>query len=86
MDQQDGAEQAWRWNLGTEKWVTCPHKPVRGTQALGEERRVDDCFPTGFPPTCRSASCASEFEVSCRRRAGRKKSPAAVAADEGSGR
>ena len=77
MDQQDGSGQAWRWNLGIEKWVTRPHASARGTQAAGEERRVDDYFPTGFPPTCRSVSCALEFEVVGRRRAGRKKSLAA---------
>ena len=48
------------------------HAPACGQQAAKEEQRVGSCFPTGFPPTCRSASCASESEVSGRRRAGRK--------------
>ena len=48
------------------------HVPARGQQAVGEERRLESYFPTGFPPTCRSVLCASEFEVSGRRRAGRK--------------
>ena len=30
-------------------------------------QRVGSCFPAGFPPTCRSASCASESEVSGRK-------------------
>ena len=45
--------------------------------------RVESCFPTGFPPTCRSTSCTSESEVSSRRRASRKKSPAARRSDDG---
>ena len=82
MDQQDDAGQAWRWNLSTGKWVTCPHVSACGTQAAEEERCVDDYFPVGFPLTCRLASCASKSEVAGRRRASRKKSSAA----EGFGR
>ena len=65
----------------------------------GAWQRVESCLPTGFPPTFRSASCASESEVSDQRRASRKKSPptrrfdggdgedpTAAAATEGSGR
>ena len=37
MDQQDGVRRAWRWNLITGKWATCPHAPARGRQAAGEE-------------------------------------------------
>ena len=48
-------------------------------------RCVDDCFSAGFPPTCRSASCASESEVSNQRRTGRKKSPIARRSDGGGG-
>ena len=62
-----------------------PHTPARGTQAAGEERDVDDCFSAMFPPTCRSALCASESKVSGRRRAGRKKSPAMRRSDGGGG-
>ena len=57
------------------------HAPTRGIQFVGEEWRVESCFPTGFPPTCRSASCSLEYEVSGRRRAGRKKSPATRRSD-----
>ena len=85
MDQQDGAGRAWRRNLGIGKWVTRPHASAHGTQAAREKRRVNDSFLTGFPSTCRSALCASEFEVSGQRRAGRKKSLPA-AATEGSRR
>ena len=38
----------------------------------GAWRCVRDCFLAGLPPTCRSASGASESEVSGRRRAGWK--------------
>ena len=89
MDQQDGVGQAWRWNLSIGKWATHPYAPARGTQAAGEEwrverkppekngawRRVESCLPAGFPPTCRSVLCTSESEVSDQRRASRKKSP-----------
>ena len=95
MDQQYGAGRAWRWNLGTGKWATRPQASEHGTQAAREEwrgRRVDGCFLTGFPPMCRSALCASEFEVSGWRRAARKShrrrgdlTAAAAAAAEGSG-
>ena len=51
-----------------------PHALMRGMQAVGEKWHVESCFSMGFPSTCRSASCASEFEVFGRRRAGRKKS------------
>ena len=40
MDRQDGTGRAWRWNLGTGKWATCPHAPGRGTQVAREERRL----------------------------------------------
>ena len=69
MDQQDGAGRAWRGNCGAGKWVTRPHAPARETQFAKEDRRVGDCLPTGFPPTGRSASCASESKVVGRRRA-----------------
>ena len=62
MDQQDGVERAWRWNLCTGKWVTRRRLELRPSEKSG----VDDCFPAGFPPTCRLASCASEFEVASR--------------------
>ena len=38
----------------------------------GAWQPVESCFPTGFPPMCRSASCISKSKVSDRRRAGRK--------------
>ena len=66
------------------------HAPACGTQAAGEKWRVDDYFPTRFPSTCRSASCASESEVVGRRRVGRKshqrRGDLTTAAAEGSGR
>ena len=74
MDHQDGVRRAWRWNLITRKWGRCPHAPTRGSQAAREEWQVESCFPTGFPLTCRLASCTSKFEVSDRRRADRKMS------------
>ena len=49
----------------------------------GAWRHMESCFPTGFPPTCRSASCASESKVSGGRRAGQKRSPAARRSDSG---
>ena len=39
---------------------------------LPERSGACGTVPAGLPPTCRSASCASESEVSGRRRAGRK--------------
>ena len=50
----------------------------RPLEKSGAWRRVESCFPVGFPLICRSASCASESKVSGRRRAGRKKSSVAV--------
>ena len=50
----------------------------------GKWWRVESCFLARFPPKCRSASCTLEYEVSGRRRVGRKKSPAAKRSD-GSG-
>ena len=64
------------------------HAPAHGMQAAGEEWCVaahGNLFPAGFPPTCRSASCASEFKVFGQRRASRKKSPAVRRSDSGSG-
>ena len=58
-------------------------RPPEKSGELRWPRRVDDCFPAGFPPTCRSASCASESKVADRRRDGRKKSPAARRSDDG---
>ena len=49
----------------------------------GAWRHVESYFPAGFPQTCRSASCASESEVSDRRRVGWKKSPAVRRSDGG---
>ena len=43
------------------------HEPTSGRQAAREEQYVGRCFPAGFPPTCRLASCALEFEVSGRK-------------------
>ena len=50
------------------------HTRVKGKppEKSGTWRCVESCFPAGFSPTCRLASCASESEVSDRRRAGRK--------------
>ena len=58
---------------------------LRSSEKSGVWRHVDDYFPTGFPLTYRSASCASKFEVSGRRRASRKKSPAGRRSDSGGG-
>ena len=55
----------------------------RPPEKSGVWRCVDGCFPAGFPPTCRLASCASESEVSSWRRAGWKKSPAVRRSDGG---
>ena len=80
MDQQDGVGQA-RDVISAPESGSRPH--TRRRVELGQPEksgawwRVDDCFPEGFPPTCRSASCASESEVASQRRAGRKKSLAA---------
>ena len=49
----------------------------------GTWQHVDGCFTVGFPPTCRLILCASESEVSNRRRAGWKKSPAVRRSDDG---
>ena len=51
---------------------TRTHALTREPQAAEERRRVRGCFPMRLPPACRSASCASESEVSGRRRASRK--------------
>ena len=56
---------------------TCRRLEHKPSKKSGAWRRVHDCFPTGFPPMCRSASCALKSKVSGRRRAGRKKSPEA---------
>ena len=64
---------------GTRRRMEC-----RPSEKSGVWRRVDGCFPAGFPSTCRSALCASESKVSGRRRAGRKKSPAVRRSDGGS--
>ena len=55
---------------------TCAHARWSVDDKLSERsgawQCVGSCFLTGFPLTCRSASCASESKVSNRRRAGRK--------------
>ena len=55
---------------------TCAHTCQRVDGKLPEKsgvwQRVGSYFPARFPLTCRSASCASEYEVSGRRRAGWK--------------
>ena len=43
---------------------TRQHVELRPLEKICAWRRVVDCFPIGFPLTCRSASCASESEVS----------------------
>ena len=42
------------------------------SEKIGVWRCVGDCLPAGFPLTGKSASCASEYEVTGRRRACRK--------------
>ena len=51
---------------------TCRRVDGKLSEKNGLWRRVGSCFPARFPPTCRSASCASESEVSDWRRDGRK--------------
>ena len=53
MDQQDG----------TGKWVTSRRVRLNPPKKISTWRRMGDCLPEGFPPTSRSASCASEYEV-----------------------
>ena len=79
MDQQDSARRAWRWNLGAGKWVTRPQAPTGETQSAGKDRIVGECLSARLPPASRSASCASESEVSSRRRACRKSWPKKLA-------
>ena len=40
LEVQDGAGQAYWKKLDTGKWVTRPHAPARGIQAVGEKWRV----------------------------------------------
>ena len=47
------------------------HVKLRLWEKIGAWRHVDDSVLAGFPSTSRSASCASESEVSSRRRAWR---------------
>ena len=54
---------------------------LKPSEKSGVWRHMDGCFPVGFPPTCKSALCASESEVASRRRVGRKKSLAAAVAE-----
>ena len=91
---RDGLARRCRTSLEMEsRHRKVGHAPEHGTQAFREEwrgRRMDGCFPTGFPPTCRSALCALKFKVSGRRRAARKShrrqgDSMAAAAAEGSG-
>ena len=63
----------------------CRRVEHRTSKKSGTWRCVDVCFPAGFPLMCRSASCASESEVSGRRRAGQKKSLAAARRSDGGG-
>ena len=70
---RDGAARRRRTSLDMKsRHQKVSHKPERGRQAIGEERHVGSYFPVGFPPTCRLALCASEFEVFGRRRVGWK--------------
>ena len=61
---------------------TSPNALAHGRQAAEEEWHVESCS-MGFPLTCRSASCASESEVSDRRSVGQKKSLVARRSDGG---
>ena len=62
---------------------TRPNALAHGRQVAEEEWHVESCL-VGFPLTCRSASCASEYEVFDQRRAGWKNSLVARRSDGGS--
>ena len=86
---RDGSARRRRTSLEMEsrhrKVGQVPTRP--GAWNVGRRRRVARgdarmaVFQGGFPPTCKSASCASKFEVSNRRRASQKKSSAARRSD-----
>ena len=76
-----GSPEGWINKTTPDELRKVGHAPTRAGAWNSSRRRrwcVDDRFPAGFPPTCRSTSCASKSEVSGRRRAGRKKSSVAV--------
>ena len=45
VDRQDGARQAWRWNLGTRKWATRRRVERRPPEKSGKWKAV---FQRGF--------------------------------------
>ena len=100
MDRRrDGTERQRRTHLDVKsRHRKVSHEPTRAhkrrrmdgklLERSGAWRRVWSWFPTGFPPTCKSASCASKSEVSDRKRAGQKshRRPRGDPKAEGSGR
>ena len=56
MAQQDGVGRAWRWNLGTEKWVTCRRVELRPPEGWISKTASDK--PGDGISAPKSGSCA----------------------------
>ena len=65
MDQQDSAGRAWRWNLVTGEWATCPHAPTcPDAWKTGRRRRV-----------ARGGACRAVFRWGFLQRVDRPRAP-----------